>query len=83
MIGIIIDENDADSGQPLRQHEFNCVFDFVDPDLSLDYSHLANLLVPQKRRLCQKYFIYNPVRGKCTPTVMVSFIPDISCTLPF
>ena len=46
---------------------------FVDPDLTLDYSHLANLLVPQKRRLCQKYFIYNPVRGKCTPTVMVSF----------
>merc|ERR1712038_294345 len=24
----------------------------------------------QKRRLCRKYFIYNPVRGRCMPTLM-------------
>ena len=25
-----------------------------------------------KRRVCRKYFVYNPVRGKCQPTLLVS-----------
>ena len=29
---------------------------------------------PQKRYLCRKYFIYNPVKGRCQPTVQVMYL---------
>ena len=33
--------------------------------------HLPQYFQEEKRHLCRKYFIYNPVRGRCMPTLMV------------
>lgn len=52
-----------------------------DPELTeAEYHHLARLL-PQKRMLCPRYFIYNPVLGKCKPTLMVSLAIQKRSTL--
>lgn len=32
---------------------------------------LSDYFHTQKRHLCRRYFIYNPVRGRCQPTLMV------------
>ena len=31
-----------------------------------------HIMTPEKRYLCPKYYIYNPVRARCLPTIMVS-----------
>ncbi len=47
-----------------------------------DMRKLSQYLQPQKRFLCRKYFVYNPVKGRCIPTLMVSntkqhYIPSL------
>ena len=42
---------------------------------------LSDYFQTQKRHLCRRYFIYNPVRGKCQPTLMVCIYDLQSLTL--
>jgi len=35
-----------------------------------DMRKLSQYFQPQKRYLCRRYFVYNPVKGRCIPSLM-------------